>query len=139
MVTTKEEQAAEAEPYLWNYRALKDSFSNYDGDTLRCSIDLGFEQWFVMKHQSMRLYGVNAPELRKPTYDAGKAAKDALASAIQAVPGDWVWLRTIQDRTGKYGRWLVILFDNPLSVKFYESINEKLLEDPNLGYTAMFY
>lgn len=46
--------------------------SHYDGDTATFLVDLGLEGW---TKQAFRLYGINTPELRKPTRDAGEAAK----------------------------------------------------------------
>jgi len=49
--------------------------SNYDGDTIRADIDLGFGQW--SHNQTFRLYGINTPELRGGTAETKQAGRDA--------------------------------------------------------------
>ena len=48
----------------------------YDGDTITCTIDCGFNM--SMKNQKIRLYGINCPELRGTEKEAGKVARDQL-------------------------------------------------------------
>jgi micrococcal nuclease len=78
-----------------------------DGDTVELMIDLGFSQF---TRQTMRLYGVDAPEMR---FEAGKAAKAWLWGALQ--PLETIYVQTIQLSTkakrDKYGRFLAVLYD----------------------------
>jgi len=73
----------------------------YDGDTLTCDIDLGFNMW--MRAQKIRLADIDAPELVGPCRPAGLAARNALR---ELVAGKDVILLTRQDKAEKYGRWL---------------------------------
>ena len=73
----------------------------YDGDTITVSIDLGF--YTHLKKQKIRLYGINAPEMRGPEKERGTLARDYLRGLIL---GKEVIIRTFKDRKGKYGRWL---------------------------------
>jgi len=77
-----------------------------DGDTVELMIDLGFSQF---TKQTMRLYGIDAPELRTA---AGKAAKAWLWEALQ--PLEAIYVQTIQLKTkakrDKYGRFLAVLY-----------------------------
>lgn len=66
----------------------------HDGDNLRASIDLGFDQW--IEGQSIRLDGGNARELAEP---GGREAAAHLARL--APPGTAVLLRSL--RADKYG------------------------------------
>ena len=75
---------------------------NYDGDTVTVDIDLGFGIW--MKKQTIRLHGIDAPELRRPTLDEGRAAKVWLKEQLKGQKNLLLW--SIMDRKGKYGRWL---------------------------------
>lgn len=79
--------------------------SVYDGDTVTADIDLGMKTW--MHGAKLRLYGINAPELRGPEKAAGKKSRDYLKSLID---GRDVVLETVKDSTGKYGRWLAVLW-----------------------------
>jgi micrococcal nuclease len=78
-----------------------------DGDTVELMIDQGFSQF---TKQTMRLYGIDAPEMRTA---AGKEAKAWLWEALQ--PLDAIYVQTIQLETkakrDKYGRFLAVLFD----------------------------
>ena len=72
-----------------------------DGDTVDLSVDLGFMVSLLVR---FRLDGINAPEMRTPTLDAGKASK----AHLEALLGD-AQLGIIRvDSTGKdkYGRWV---------------------------------
>jgi micrococcal nuclease len=78
-----------------------------DGDTVELMIDQGFSQF---TKQTMRLYGIDAPEMNTL---AGKAAKAWLQEALQ--PPEPIYVQTIQLSTkakrDKYGRFLAVLYD----------------------------
>lgn len=76
--------------------------SVYDGDTVTVDIDLGMGVW--LHGQKIRLFGINAPELRGSEKVKGREARDFLRSHIPN--GSMVILRTIKDAKGKYGRYL---------------------------------
>ncbi|NIB44855.1 thermonuclease family protein [Pseudomaricurvus alkylphenolicus] len=88
----------------------------YDGDTVTVDIDLGLGVW--LRGQKIRLFGINAPEVRGKSRSAGIDARDWLRSEIL---GQSVVLNTIKDKTGKYGRWLAVVRKNGVS------INDKLV------------
>jgi micrococcal nuclease len=75
-----------------------------DGDTLHCGVDLGCD---VAINLTIRLYGINAPEMSTPE---GKAAKEFAAQwFVQHSPDGKFVLETIKDRREKYGRYLGIV------------------------------
>lgn len=78
--------------------------SVYDGDTITVDIDLGFD--VNMRSLKIRLYGINAPEVRGSTKLLGLSSRDALRARI--LDKDIV-IRTIRDKQEKYGRWLGLL------------------------------
>lgn len=88
----------------YEYKAT--NFSVYDGDTVRCDIDLGFGTW--LHNQALRLYGINTPELRGEDRAAGLLARDFLE---KRVVGRELTIRTRKDKKGKYGRWLAVIYD----------------------------
>ena len=93
-----------------------------DGDTLDVNIDLGFDIW---KKARLRLYGINAPETKGDTAEAGKASTDYLTSLIPV--GTFVKIECLgQD---KYGRWLAILHKDDII------LNEHLIEN---GYAERY-
>ena len=103
---------------MYEYRAFVRKV--YDGDTITCDMDLGFE--VTLKNQKLRLYGINTPEVRGPSMEVGKKVRDLVRSRIC---NKWVTVRTHKDKKGKYGRWLAEVFDNDA----VESINDWLLRE----------
>ena len=89
---------------MYEYRAFVRSI--YDADTIRFDIDLGFGSRLM--NQSIRLYGIDAWELRGIEKPLGKLARDAVASLM--TKGDGVILSTYRDKKGKYGRWLADVY-----------------------------
>jgi micrococcal nuclease len=75
--------------------------SVYDGDTIRVDIDLGFGIKF--DNQSIRLLGINTPEVRGDEREAGLIVRDFVREQILEKN---IILKTYRDSKGKYGRWL---------------------------------
>lgn len=94
-----------------------------DGDTVDLDIDLGLDVSRVIR---CRLYGINAPEKNTPE---GKAAIAWLQSRL--VNAKLLTAQTIKDRTEKYGRYLVVLFDDQIN-----SINSEML---TAGHAKEYY
>ena len=116
-------------PNLFQYSATV--LSVHDGDTLDLKIDFGFK---INQTQTVRLFGINAPELKDPL---GLKATIALATLMGV--GDTVFVQTIKDKTEKFGRLLAKIYTVKLDSKGkidtvdYICINKQLL-DMNLGY-----
>lgn len=73
--------------------------SVYDGDTITLEVNLGFD---IIKTEKIRLYGINAPELRGAEREDGLKSRDALRKKIL---NKEVRLETLpKDKKGKYGR-----------------------------------
>lgn len=107
--------------------------SVYDGDTIRVNIDLGFGMKWCGdngKGVKIRLYGINTPELRGEERELGLKSKQAL---IDLLEGKRVVLKTIKDKTGKYGRYLGILYI--LDGDEWVDINQTLI---NEGYAKQY-
>jgi len=107
--------------------------SIYDGDTIRVNIDLGFGmKWCgdAGKGVKIRLYGIDTPEIRGDEREMGLKSKQAL---IQLLDGKRVVLRTIKDKTGKYGRYLGVLY--VLDNDEWKDINETLISE---GYAKRY-
>ncbi len=101
--------------WLYKYRARVRSV--YDGDTIRLDIDLGLKVWIY--NEPVRLYGINAPELRGSQKEQGILARDYLKEQID---GRDVFIQTLRDRRGKYGRWLACISLDGID------INRKMVE-----------
>lgn len=90
-----------------------------DGDTCEISIDLGLD--IELKNQKLRLYGINAPEMRGTTKAKAIAARDYLAALVL---NKKVLIITHRDRREKYGRYLAEIW-LPDSDK---SVNQQMVE-----------
>lgn len=88
---------------LYHYRAHVTSV--YDGDTCTVDIDLGLGIW--VRGEKIRLYGINAPEVRGDEREEGLKSRDFLRNLID---GKNIILKTLKDDKGKYGRYLGTLF-----------------------------
>lgn len=78
----------------------------YDGDTITVDIDLGLNVW--LKDQTLRLFGIDTPEVRGAERPEGIKARDHVRSRLQSA--EQIIVQTIKDSTGKYGRWLAIVW-----------------------------
>lgn len=88
-------------PYIYNAKIVR----VIDGDTIEVDTDLGDGIW---KHkEKIRLYGVDAPELRGPAKEAGLEAKEWMATKL--VPGTMVLIRSIE-KPEKFGRRLASMW-----------------------------
>ena len=90
----------------------------YDGDTITVDIDLGLD--IHLKNQKIRLFGIDAPEVRGKNKDAGIHTRDWLRSNIL---DKHIVIHTIKDSKGKYGRYLGIIYIN----NFENSINDEMI------------
>ena len=80
----------------------------YDGDTVTVDMDLGFDH--LIRSMKLRLYGINTPELRGGTDEEKSKARKARDYLRLLVLHDNIIVKTIRDKTGKYGRYLAVLF-----------------------------
>lgn len=101
---------------MYKYRATV--VGVYDGDSITVDIDLGF--YVEFRRQKIRLFGINAPEVRGDERIEGVKSRDWLREKIL---GKDVIIETYKDSKGKYGRWLgVIWLDGA-------NINEALVDN----------
>ncbi|EFO32518.1 thermonuclease [Roseibium sp. TrichSKD4] len=88
---------------MYEYKAHVTSV--YDADTITADIDLGFKA--ALKGVKLRLYSIDAPEMRGQEKEQGRISRDWLRERIL---GKDVFVRTYKDQTGKYGRWLAEIY-----------------------------
>ena len=103
---------------MYEYRAFVRKV--YDGDTITCDVDLGFE--VLMKNQKFRLSGINTPEVRGESRELGLKVRDIVREKIA---NKWVTIKTYKDKKGKYGRWLAEVFEEASE----KSLNQWLLSE----------
>jgi micrococcal nuclease len=109
-------EKSKTEDSLYTYRATVTSV--YDGDTITCTISLGFD--IELKDQKIRLLGINAPEVRGEQRESGLVTRDRLREKID---GKQVLLKTKKDKKGKFGRWLGTIWLGE------EDVNQWLLKE----------
>lgn len=95
----------------------------YDGDTFTVDIDLGFNM--LMCKKSIRLYGINTPEIRGDQKMRGVEVRDYVKELLYKAKE--LYLISHKDKSGKYGRILatVILLDE---LENELSLNDHLLD-----------
>ena len=84
---------------MYEYKAIV--VSVYDADTITVNIDLGFGIWTFK--QKIRLFGIDAPEMRGPERADGIVSRDWLREKILDRE---IVLKTKKDKAGKFGRWI---------------------------------
>jgi len=108
--------------WLYEYRAKVTEV--YDGDTITCDIDLGFGVW---KHsEKIRLFGIDSPEVRGATREAGLRTRDELRRRIL---GRDVLIRTHKDEREKYGRYLAEVLVWNGQARDWRNVNEELVTE----------
>lgn len=78
----------------------------YDGDTITCEIDLGFEISFT---KSIRLARINTPEIRGDEREQGLISKERV---VELILDKDVIIKTDKDSQGKYGRYIGDIYIN---------------------------
>ena len=97
----------ENENYLYHYKGKV--LEIYDADTIRVELNLGFGiVWRGSDNRGVeiRLFGLNAPEMRGTDKILGTVSRDKLREQIL---GKEITLKTIKDNKEKYGRYLGII------------------------------
>jgi len=94
----------------------------HDGDTITILVDLGIDTYRKIR---LRLYGIDTPELSGEQKKAGQKSKSYTSRKINKKD---IYIETIKDKTGKYGRYLVNVWILNKNKKEYECLNDMLLK-----------
>ena len=122
---------------MYEYKAIVDRV--VDGDTIKCTIDLGFSTW---KKVTVRMEGINTPESRtrdKEEKKLGLAAKDRLIEMLEYNDNKCV-LKV--SGLGKFGRALATVYVSTLSSLVENSslteinVNQQLIEE---GHAVAYF
>jgi micrococcal nuclease len=95
---------------MYEYKAIVDRV--VDGDTIDCTIDLGFKTW---KKVRVRMEGINTPESRTRDLEEkkrGLAAKDRLVEILELNNNECILQVS---GIGKFGRAIASVFVTSLS------------------------
>ena len=85
------------------YKYKVENIRVIDGDTVEVDIDLGFDVW--LKKQKVRIYNIDAPEIRSKDKEEkvfAQAAKKRMEELLSIE--EEIILRSFQDVRGKFGR-----------------------------------
>jgi micrococcal nuclease len=104
---------------MYTYKASVRSI--YDGDTIRVDIDLGFG--VILKNQSLRLLGIDTPEIRGEERPEGLISREYVVERIPV--GSNITIQTVRDTREKFGRYLATIFYG----EDEKNLNEELLEN----------
>lgn len=99
---------------LYRYRATVVRI--IDGDTIVVDIDLGFN--VVLHKQHIRLYNIEAPEVRGEEREQGLVSKAALENMIP--PGSTVYIQTYKGRS--FNRWIAEIWNEDQTTNINESM-----------------
>ena len=91
----------------FTYRLDIDSITVYDGDTIKCDIDLGFS--IILRKQSVRSLGINCPEIRTKD-EREKALAYEARDQLRHILEDAEVIALQSHGKGKFGRILGTLF-----------------------------
>jgi micrococcal nuclease len=107
---------------LYTYK-IKEITKIYDGDTITAVIDLGM---FISITEKIRLMGINTPEIRGEERSEGLKSKAWLEETLgDAIIADKeIYVKTVLDKKGKYGRLLGYLYIEGQDI----SVNEQLVK-----------
>lgn len=113
---------ADIEQHLYVYNATVTEV--YDADTITVQVDLGFH---VSMEMRLRLYGIDTWEVRGAERPRGLVARDWLR---ERVLGKQVKFRSVRDGsriTGKFGRYLAVIYDMNPGSNEWTNINDELV------------
>ena len=80
-----------------------------------------FSNNVINNNEALRLFGINAPEIKGKEKDKGIESGEALRRRIPE--GSKIVIETVKDKKGKYGRYLAIVFSEG------ENINEWMVKN----------
>ena len=92
---------------LYNYKFTMDKV--IDGDTVKGYVHVGMG--VTLDPQNFRLFGIDTPEKRGEQKPYGLLVKDKLIEKLEERKdlGESLYIRSIRDKKGKYGRYLIEL------------------------------
>lgn len=102
-----------------------------DGDTVTLDIDLGFG--IVMTNTTVRLYGVDTPELHSSNPEERATARRAKEILEHLLSSKTVVVQTLKDKDDKYGRLLAVIKSAEDKVPVNQVLIELGLAKPYFG------
>ena len=114
---------------MYTYKAKV--ISVYDGDTITCLLDLGFN---IHVKEKFRLYGIDTPEIRTKDLEEKEKGYQSKHRLQELIEEKVVFLKVL--KKGKFGRWIASVYLNENELLKDRSVNNLLIEE-NLAVPFM--
>ena len=98
--------------------------SIYDGDTITCLVDLGFN---IHIKEKFRLFGIDTPEIRTKDLNEKKEGFRAKKRLSDLIENKEIYIKVI--KKGKFGRWISNIYLTEKDIELENSINNLLLKE----------
>lgn len=107
---------------MYSYKAKV--ISVYDGDTITCMLDLGFN---IHVKEKFRLYGIDTPEIRTKDLQEKKEGYRSKARLEELIKNKEIYIKVL--KKGKFGRWVSKIYLTENDMIDDNSINQLLIKE----------
>ena len=107
---------------MYTYKAKV--VSVYDGDTITCLLDLGFN---IHVKEKFRLYGIDTPEIRTKDLNEKKEGYRAKNRLLELIENKEIYIKVL--KKGKFGRWVSKIYLTEKDCLTDNTINQQLINE----------
>lgn len=107
---------------MYTYKAKV--LSVYDGDTITCLLDLGFN---IHVKEKFRLYGIDTPEIRTKDLNEKKEGYRSKARLEELIKNKEIYINVL--KKGKFGRWVSKIYLTEHDMLGDNSVNQLLIKE----------
>ena len=107
---------------MYSYKAKV--ISVYDGDTITCMLDLGFN---IHVREKFRLYGIDTPEIRTKDLQEKKEGYRSKARLEELIKNKEIYIKVL--KKGKFGRWVSKIYLTENDMLGDNSVNQLLIKE----------
>ena len=107
---------------MYTYKAKV--LSVYDGDTITCLLDLGFN---IHVKEKFRLYGIDTPEIRTKDLNEKKEGYRSKARLEELIKNKEIYIRVL--KKGKFSRWISKIYLTENDILGDNSVNQLLIKE----------
>ena len=107
---------------MYTYKAKV--ISVYDGDTITCLLDLGFN---IHVKEKFRLYGIDTPEIRTKDLNEKKEGYRAKNRLVELIDNKEIYIKVL--KKGKFGRWVSKIYLTENDCLEDNTINQQLIDE----------
>ena len=107
---------------MYTYKAKV--LSVYDGDTITCLLDLGFN---IHVKEKFRLYGIDTPEIRTKDLNEKKEGYRSKSRLEELIKNKEIYVKVL--KKGKFGRWISKIYLTENDILGDNSVNQLLIKE----------